>query len=102
MSNELKSGSVILSPEDAKIFEELKQFHKAAFEKRFVIQNPSLWDDYKHRGVYFLFWSKPKIEYSEADPEKIIEKLQQSNDELVKKIKKLRNRSLWDRIINKF
>lgn len=102
MPTELKSGSVILSPEDAKLFEELKEFQKEVYNGRFIIQNPSLWEDLKHRSVYFIYKYNPKIEYSESDPEKIIQKLQKSNDELTEMISKLITRSLWGRIINKY
>lgn len=101
MSQELKSGSVILSPEDAEYFEELKNFKQLADKNRFVIQNPSLWGE--KRGVYWIFGlRRSKIEYKESSEEQIVEKLQKSNSELTEMISKLLQRSLWDRIINKY
>lgn len=102
MSQELKSGSVIISPEDAQYFKELKEFKKLADQNRFVIQDPSLFES--KRSVYWSLQGmvRQKIEYSECNPEKIIQKLQKSNGELTEMIDKLINRSLWDRITNKY
>ena len=100
MSDELKSGSIILSPDDAKDYEELKNMRNELIKSRYIAVYRSSF--YPRPFIYMLSLLNLGVEKYEAKShQEIISELQQRNDDLSDFTTKLIERNLWQRIINK-